>query len=128
MSIKIETIISNYVTLRDKRSALKKVYDAADEVLKADMKKLDAFLLRKLNEVGSDTFRCDAGTAYIVVDVKTSCADWPTFWAWCAENKRVDMLEKRVSSKSVSEYETETGQLPPAINVLKERGVQVRRG
>lgn len=128
MAILIDTIITRFVALRDKRSALKKKYDDADELLKTDMGKLEAYLLKKLNEVGSDTFKTEAGTAYIAIDTKVSCADWPLFWKWCAENSRVDMLEKRVSSKSVSEYEAEHGVLPPAVNVSKERVVRVRRG
>ena len=128
MSIQPEQVMTAYVKLRDKRSALKKKWEEMDEVIKADMEKMEAWLLKKLGEAGTDTFKNPAGTAYISETVRAGCADWTLFWKWCADNQRVDMLEKRVASKAIQEYmEERGGELPPGITITVYRDVIVRR-
>lgn len=127
MSINTDTIIAKYVELRDKRSELAKKFKEKDDELKGAMEKLEGFLLKRLNDAGSETFKTEHGTAYVQIEKKVSCADWPQFWAWINENQRPDMLEKRVSSAAVKEYEEENNALPPFLNVLTERVVRVRR-
>lgn len=121
------TVMTAYVKLRDKRAALKKKWEELDEQLKADMERMEAWLLKKLNEAGTDTFKNDAGTAYISETVRAGCADWTLFWKWAADNQRVDMLEKRVASKAIQEYMEEHGALPPGITITQYRDVIVRR-
>lgn len=127
MNLLPETAMQRYIDLRDKRSALKKAFEEKDDALKAFQDKIEAWLLKKMQELGSDTIKNDAGTAYITVKSRFSCADWPGLWQWLQENKRVDMLEKRISSKAVQEFEEENGALPPFLNVSKEREVSIRR-
>ncbi|MGH7745346.1 MAG: hypothetical protein ACREQ5_11215, partial [Candidatus Dormibacteria bacterium] len=116
MTIKLDTIIEKYVMLRDKRANLKRSFEEQDEELRNNQNKLEAYLLRNMNEQGVDTIKTQAGTAYIQIKARAFCADWSLFWKWTAENSRVDMLEKRVSSRIIQEYEVETGELPPGIN------------
>lgn len=127
MTVKTETIIQAYVDLRDKRSALKKKFEAMDEELVSKMDKLEGALLKRLNEAGAESLKTEAGTAYIQLKKKASCADWPSFWQWIVDNGRPDMLEKRVSASTVKEYEEENKELPPFLNVITEREVVVRR-
>lgn len=127
MSINTDTIIANYVSLRDKRSALSKKFKELDDEIKEKMDKLEGHLLKRLNDAGSDSFKTESGTAYVQVKKKVSCADWNGFWQWVIDNRRADMLEKRVSSAAVKEYEEEHNAIPPYLNVLTEREVVVRR-
>jgi len=127
VSIQPVEVMTAYVKLRDKRAALKKKWEELDEQLKADMERMEAWLLKKLNEAGTDTFKNDAGTAYISETVRAGCADWTLFWKWAADNQRVDMLEKRVASKAIQEYMEEHGTLPPGITITQYRDVIVRR-
>lgn len=123
-----EQVMTAYIKLRDKRAALKKKYEELDEQLKADMAQMDGWLLKKLNAAGTDTFKNAAGTAYISETVRAGCADWTLFWEWAANNKRVDMLEKRVASKSIQDYmEEHNNELPPGITITTYRDVVVRR-
>jgi len=123
-----ETVMLAVIKLRDKRSALKKKWEELDEALKLDMERMEAWLLKKLNESGTTTFKNSAGTAYITETVRAGCADWTLFWEWAATNKRVDMLEKRVASKAIQDYmEEHNNQLPPGITITSYRDVTVRR-
>ena len=125
--VKLDVVIASFVKLRDRRAALKREFDLADEGLKASMEKLDSFLLRRMQEQGLETVRSDAGTAYISVKTRASSADWTATWAWLAEHGRLDMLEKRLSAKAVADFEEESGSLPPGVNLSREREVTVRR-
>lgn len=127
MTINTDTLIAKVVELRDRRSVLAKAFKEKDEALKEGMDKLEAALLKRLNEAGSDSFKTDSGTAYIQVKNRYSAADWTGYWAWLRENNRLDMLEKRVSSTAVSAYFEEHGELPPFLNMSSEREVVVRR-
>lgn len=127
MSVTPQQAMEAVVKLRDKRAELKKLYEADDEVLKDSMERLEAWLLKKLIEAGTDTFKNEAGTAYITETVRGGCADWTLFWKWAADNHRVDMLEKRVSSKAIQDYLEEHKELPPGITITTYRDVTVRR-
>lgn len=122
-----DSITEEYVKLRDDRAILKKDYDTKDDVLKSDMEARENWLLAKLNEVGADSFRTEHGTAYIQTKTRSSCSDWTLLWDYIAENKRFDLLEKRVSQAPISKMIEAGETLPPAINIFSERVVTVRR-
>jgi hypothetical protein len=126
--MKIETVIDRYVEVRDKRAELKRKYEEKDAELKNAAARMEAWLLERLNKDSVDRFVTSAGTAYIHLDTKASCADWPGLWEWMAENRRFNLLEKRVAIGAIKEYEEDTGELPPFINKTVERIVRVRRG
>lgn len=126
-AVTADRITEAYVKLRDQRSLNKRAFDAEDALLKEKMNKLEAWLLTKLREVGADSFKTEHGTAYISTRDRASCADWGVLWGWLAENGRLDMLEKRVSTKPVSEYLDQYGELPPGISIEREQTIVVRR-
>lgn len=127
MSLTPEFIIQKYIELRDKRAALKKEWSEKDEELRTASDKLEAWLLKKMDAANTDVIKNKSGTAYTTIDTRISCADWTTFWSWVLENDRVDMLEKRISSRAVKDYIEENGTLPPAVNVMREKTVVVRK-
>jgi hypothetical protein len=124
---KIEDVIKRFVEIRDKRSELKKEYEAEDFKLKEGLSKIEVFLMRRLDQEKLESFKSAEGTAYIAREMKASCADWVSFWAFLAEEKRFNLLEKRVSIGGIKEYAEEKGELPPYINSSIERVVRVRR-
>lgn len=125
--INADTVTAAYIKLRDQRSELKKAYDQEDQVLKDKMDRLETWLMETMQNTNATQLGTAHGTAYIQTQYKASCSDWPTFWAFVADNGRFDMLEKRVSSKTVNEYIEETGDAPPGVNVAAELKVVVRR-
>lgn len=124
---KAEQVIEAIVKLRDQRSALKRQYEADDAILKDKVAKLDAWLLKTMQEVGTDQLKGGGYIAFTSTIDRAKCDDWGSFWTFLAENGRLDMLEKRVSSKTVSEYLEEFGELPPGISISRERTVNVRK-
>lgn len=122
-----ETVVQDYVGYRDERSALKKVYETEDEAIKERMALRENWLLRMLQSVGGDGIRTAYGTAFIKTNTKSSCSDWPSYWAWIKEHDRFDGLEKRVSQGMISKMVEDGIDTPPGINLHQEQTVQVRR-
>lgn len=130
MSLDTSGIIQKYVQLRDKKSELKKKYDNDVAMVDAVLEKMEAWLLGKMDEAGTSQLASPEGygTAYQQLKVRANCTDWPSFWGFIQQSGRFDMLEKRVGNKTVQDYFTEVGELPPGINIHQEREVVVRRG
>lgn len=126
-AITADRVTEVYLQLRDKRAADKKTYEDADKLLVEKMDKLEIWMLKQLDTLGLTEMSTTSGSVYISSRDRASCADWGTFWAWISEQGRLDMLEKRVATKTISDFLAETGQLPPAININRERSVTVRR-
>lgn len=120
-------VIGEYVQLRDERSALKAQYEERDRELKQKMEAREGFLLQVLNDIGADSIKGGAGTAYITTQTRSSCSDWPLFWGYIKEHDRFDLLEKRVSQKPIKDMLENGEDLPPAINTFTERVVTIRR-
>lgn len=125
--VNVDTVTAAYVKLRDTRSALKKAFDDEDAILKGKMERLETWLMDTMQKSGANQLGSAHGTAYLQTQYRASCGDWTSFWQWIADNGRFDMLEKRVSSKTVNEYIEETGDAPPGVNVASELKVVVRR-
>lgn len=126
-SITADRVTEAYVELRDQRSELKRAYEAQDAVLKDKMNRLEVWLLQQLNTLGADSLKTAHGTAYISTRDRAGCSDWGVLYPWISEHGRPDMLEKRVSTKQITDYLEQTGELPPGISIQREQTIIVRR-
>lgn len=122
-----DSLVEEYVLIRDKRKELKKAYEDEDESLDAELTKREIKLLEMLKSVGADSFKTEHGTAYTQDKVRSNCADWPAYWNWIKENDRFDGLEKRVSQGMVSKMIEDGQELPPGISIFSEKVVVVRK-
>lgn len=123
----VETLTQAYVQLRDTRSEIKKSFEEQDFKLKNKMEKIEAMLMGKLTEFKLDSMKTPYGTVYTQTTSKYTCADWTNYWQWMLDNERLDGVEKRVSQKTIREIEQAGEELPPGIEVFRERSVVVRR-
>ncbi|MDR3427794.1 hypothetical protein [Silvimonas sp.] len=114
--------------IADARKALSAEYNAADEKLKAQLKTVDAALLAELNSSNAKSMRTESGTFYWQEKITPSAADWDTFYGWVAKTNSFDALERRIKTTFISQYmEEHAGELPPGVDVYREREVRVRR-
>lgn len=137
-------LVSALRQLRDRRSELTKKYDEEYAKLTDGLNRIEVELLSRLNERGAESVRTDQGTFYIQTEVKPSCTDWDQFYIWVDAQRRekaereaqglptimepMEFFEKRLSSKAVKAYmEMHEGLLPPAVNVMVNRVVRVRK-
>lgn len=122
-----ESLVEEYVAMRDERSALKAAYEAEDDKIKDRMEQHEVKLMEMLTSVGAESFRTPYGTAYTQTDIRSNCADWTAYWAYIQETGRFDLLEKRVSQKPIKDMIEAGEALPPGINTFRERKVVIRR-
>jgi hypothetical protein len=126
--VKLDKVAKTYVKIRDKRSALKKAYEAEDLKLTDQLETLDSFLLETLQSLGAESVRTKHGTVVKTLAVKPSCGDWGAFGEWIIENNALEALERRVKKSFIVDYMNDNkDELPPGISVLKEYTVTIRR-
>ena len=128
------TAIERYVELRDRKSAIKKAADVEIAQIDEMLQKIEMKLLEQMDDVGIESMSSPFGSVYVNVKTGARPADWDAFWAYIRENNLSQMIEKRVSSKAVAEFIEATkdekhpeGQIPPGVDLYRERGVSIRR-
>lgn len=126
--VQLDKVAKVYVKIRDKRSELKKAYEAEDLKLKEQLEVIDSFLLNTLMDLGVESARTKYGTIYKSIAVKPNCEDWTSFYEFIKENDAFDALERRVKKSFIVTYMTDNkDELPPGITVQKEWTVTIRR-
>jgi len=127
----VAKITKAYVAIRDRRAEIKKTFDTEYADLGEKLDRLNAELLRLMQNQNSDAIRTEFGTVYRQEEIKPSCSDWSALDAWEKANPDInasDILEKRVSKKFITEYmENNEGALPPGISIYREYVARVRR-
>lgn len=129
MALSTEELIQNYVRLRDKRSAMKKEFEAKDKQLDELMEQIEGRLMATINETGVTSLTCKGvGTAYVQPDMKVSCKDWGAFDKWVLQTGNTSAFERRVSRSFIKEYmEANNGMVPPAVDTMVTRKIVIRR-
>lgn len=131
MAMSVSSIIQSRIDLRDRRTALKKVFTQQDDILKELESKCDVWLLQKAKEVGVTSFKeAGVGTAYQSEIMHVGAGDWSIIHQWVALNpiERLEIFERRISKGFVTGYmESNNGNPPPALNITRELTMNVRR-
>lgn len=125
--MKMDELVNTYIKVREKKSQLKAGYDA--QVAKIDelQDKIEALLLIKFGELGVDSIKTEAGTAYTATRTSASVADWDSFIAFVKQHGAYEMLEHRASKEAVKQYRSANDDLPPGINWSETRVVNFRK-
>lgn len=125
----VDTVVTKYIELRDRRSELKKQFEANDAKLKEAMTNIETYLLHLMAEMGGvENIKTAAGTAYKSTTTKASMADRSLARAFVLETGNLDLLEMRASSTGVKAYmEEHDGALPAGFSVFTEETVNIRR-
>jgi hypothetical protein len=132
MAIDAEQLVRVFVKMRDRRSELKRAFEAEDAAIKAKQEKIEAVLLDHLNKNKQDSARTAAGTFYRQKKTVPSASDWEAFYAWIKENDAFDALERRIKAKFITDYMEEhaddpDNNLPPGVSVFTRYDVRVRK-
>lgn len=117
-----------YVKIRDARTELKRDFEEKDSALKAKLERIEAEMLKFLQENNTDSVKTANGTFYRQEEITPTGSDWDALYRWISENDAFDALERRIKKGFVKEYmETHEGGVPPGVSVYREYVVRVRR-
>lgn len=123
-----DRIVMAYRNLRDAEQMVLREAEAKAKELRAKRDRLEAEMLRILNENNGEGIRTASGTFYRTEDVIPSGADWGAFYSWVKANDAFDALERRIKKTFISQYmEDNDGAVPPGVNVFRRFKVNVRK-
>lgn len=122
---------NKYKSMVEELRALKEQKEKKNEEIKAingAITQVENMLLTELQADGVDTISINGvGTVYITTTDYPQVTDMDAFVAWCAENNRADMIQKRVSSTAFKQYLEETNEYPDGVNSYVKETVNLRR-
>lgn len=123
----VNKLVDSYIELRDKKAKIKAEYDLKVAEVDTVLDKIEAALLRVLNDTGVDSMRATSGTAYKSVRTSATVADWDAFLTFVKSNEAWEMLERRAAKSAVEQYKAANEDLPPGLNYREEVVVNIRR-
>jgi len=127
--MKLDDLVSTYLTIRTERYTLKNQFEARDAEIKADLDELERAMLVACNEINADSIRTGSGTIIKSLKETYTCGDWDNFKQFVVENNALDLLQQRISQTNFKEFMSthqEDG-LPPGISTLREVSITVRK-
>lgn len=123
----MDEIIEKYIKLRDGKAQLVQKHKEKMQGIDSVLTRIEAALLEEFREMGVQSVKTDAGTAYVQLRTSAGVADWDAVLAYIKENDAWDMLERRVNKSAVESFREEKNDLPPGVNWREEQVVNVRR-
>lgn len=126
--MKMDELVATYIKIRDKKSRLKAEYDAAKAKYDEVQTRIENELLRQFNEMGIDSIKTPAGTAYASVATSVSIENWDAFKAFVAQQDDPFMfIERRASKEAVEQFRAANDDLPPGVKWNATKTVNFRR-
>ena len=126
--MQIDDLVGKYIKVREKKSLLKAAYDLDVARYEKLQETIESLLLLRFEEMGVDSVKTSAGTAYTTTRTSASMADWGTFRQFCEMQEDPFMfLDRKANKAACEEYKASNDDLPPGINWTETRVVNFRR-
>jgi hypothetical protein len=124
----IDKLAAAYIRIRDKRSELKRAFEASDAELEEQMKLLEIEMLDICKETNAETIRTKAGTVIRSIKSRYTTGDWDSMYRFIKEHDAFGLLERRLHQTHMKQFLEENPELlPVGLNVDREYTVVVRR-
>ena len=127
MTVTVDAVIKKYMKLREEKTAVEAEIKERVDAIKADMAKLEAFLMAKLDADGLTSFKTEYGTAFLTTTDFANVEDWDAVLRFIREEDAFDMLEKRVSKTAVRGYIEANKEVPPGIKYGTKLDINIRK-
>jgi hypothetical protein len=126
--VNIDEVIAAYVKLRDAKEELQRKHKEELIPVRQKMDRIESWLQNELQKQSLQSFKGDAGTAFLQEETSATVADWDATLAYIRENDKWELLEKRVSKTVVADHIETFSTVPPGVSFRREMVVRVRRG
>lgn len=123
----VDTMIENYVKLRDRKKAVEDRHKTEIAPFKQAMDQLEGYLLEAMNQTGLDSMKSPHGTAFKSQRTSAVVRDWQATLGFIREHDAWDLLEARVAKTAAFNIIKETEQPIPGVETSAEVVVNVRR-
>jgi hypothetical protein len=127
--MKLDELVGKYILLRERRAKRKAAFALDDESDKALQEKIEAVMMIKFQELGTNSVNTPLGTAYTAIRTSASVADRDVYFGWVMEDpaERLIFLEARASKLAVEAYRNANGVIPPGLNWSESREINFTR-
>jgi len=127
--MKLDDLVTTYLTIRTERNTLKNQWEIRDAELKTDLEQLEQAMLVACNAINADSIRTGSGTIIKSLKETYTCGDWDNFKQYVVENNALDLLQQRISQTNFKEFMStrQDEGLPPGISTLREVAITVRK-
>lgn len=124
-----DQLVDTFIRIRASRAAMKAEFDAADEKLKQDMRRVENELLRRATAENLTSFATNSGTAYRREEQHASIADPDAFRTFLSgADDPFGYFEQRLSLSRIKEHMKEhDGNAPPGVHIFREFRMGVRK-
>lgn len=125
--LSIDKLIAMGVEIRDELTVERRKFDKYEASAKGMMARVSMALLEKGRELGVDSFKTAAGTAYKQLKESYRVGDWNQVLAYIKDTGNWQMLEKRVGKLATREIHQSTKAIPPGVEYIAEEEFVIRR-
>ena len=123
----IDVRVEQYLKLRDKIKEMEARHKEELKPFKETLEKLNSVILAHLTQVGGESIRTAAGTAYVTEKKSATLADPQAFMDYVVSNEAWDLLDRKANVTAVADYISEHSAPPPGVNFSTTNLVGVRR-
>jgi hypothetical protein len=118
--------VKYYVQQRDRLRTWKKKMEEEEQLRKQSLTEIEVWLLMKADEMGVDSFKTPAGTAYKQKTEHYRIGNWAAFVEYVKETNNFQLFEKRVAKLAAKEIHSTDG-LPGGLDYSSEFVMHVLR-
>lgn len=122
-----DALVAQYVKLRDALKAADEAHAAKLKSAKDYLLALNNQLLDRLNQVGGDSIKTEAGTAYRTTRRSATIQDTGAFRTYVIGEEMFDLVDWKANANAVDDFVKSQGVLPPGVNLTTAYTVGVRR-
>lgn len=123
---RVDQLIEIYINERNQLATDRRGYKAREAQIKTHLSIISMVLRDRGDNVGVDSFKTAAGTAFRRVTEKFTIGDWSATTAYIKETGNFQILQKRAAPNAVKEIRELDGNLPPGISNMVEVDFAVR--
>lgn len=121
-------LVRAYLKMREARSALSAKYEEEDKKIKDQMEVVEGFLLETCKRAGGNVSIPGVGVVIRGVSTRYWTSDWEAMHKFIEENNALDLLERRIAQRAMSEFlKSNPDKMPKGMNVESKYTVTVRR-
>ncbi len=119
--------IKQYITLRDYKKKADAEFKESMERVNAAMRKLEAELMKDIEDSGGTSLSGAEGTVYIKTQSSATVKSREEFLRYVFETRNLELMDVRANKAIVREL-GEKGTVVPGVNYTEMKQVGVRRG
>ena len=123
----INNVIDTYVKLREQKDIIQAEADEKIEKINDSLHKMEGWLKIKLDELGLTQFKAESGTVFLSTVDFCNVEDWALVLNYIIQNKKFDLLERRVSKLAIKQILAAKKDLPPGVKYVTMVKPVVRR-